>query len=81
MHHSFARGVHLLEGVQGHVVEVAGAVQISLFVSHYLLKQVVFSSFSLLLLQQQVVSRGDLIMFVVLNVGYSLVQITVWADA
>jgi len=81
VHHGFSRGVHLLEGVQGHVVEVASAVQISLFVPHHLLKQVVFASFSLLLLQQQVVSRSDLIMFVVLDVCYCLVQITVWADA
>jgi len=80
VHHNFARSLDLLEGVQSDVVQVAGAVKISLLVPHDLLKEVVSSSFSLLPLQKEVVGGSDLVVFVVLDVGDCLVQVTVWTD-
>jgi hypothetical protein len=48
MHHYLARSLNFLQAVERDVIQVAGRVEVSLFVSHYLIKEVVFSSFSLL---------------------------------
>ena len=55
MHHDFARRLYLLQAVEGHVVEVAGAIQIPLLIPHDLLKKDIPARLPLLLLQQQVV--------------------------
>ena len=55
MHHDFAWCLDLLQTIQRYVIEIRRAIQVSLLISHHLLKQVVSSCFSLLLLQQQVV--------------------------
>lgn len=80
MHHDLARSLHFLQAVERDVVEVAGAVQISLLVPHDLFEKVVTASLALLLLEQQVVSRSDLVMLVVLNICDRLVQVTVRTD-
>lgn len=80
MHHDLARSLHFLQAVECDVVEVAGAVQISLLVPHDLFEKVVTASLALLLLEQQVVSRRDLVMLVVLNICDRLVQVTVRTD-
>lgn len=72
VHHYFARGLDLLQAVERHIVQVTCAVQISLLVTHDLLEEYISTSFSLLLLQQQVVSRCDLVVLVILNISYSL---------
>ena len=81
MHHDLAWCLNLLEAIESNIVEITGAVQISLLISHYLLEEVVPPRLSLLFLDQQIVSRGNLIMFVVLNICNCLVEITVWRDA
>ena len=81
VHHDLARSLDLLQGVQSDIVEVTRAIQVPLFVAHHLLEEVVSSSLPLLSLQEQVVSRRDLVMLVVLNVSDGLIQVTVWADA
>jgi len=81
VHHNFTRGLHFLETVDLQVVKVRCAIEVSLLVTHHLFEQIVTASFSLTLFKQQVVSRGDLIMFVVLNVGNRLVKVAVGADA
>lgn len=73
IHHTFPIGWNLLQSVDLHIVQVTGTVQISLFVSHHLFEKHVTSCFSLLFLQQQVISRCYLVMFVILNVCYSLI--------
>ena len=47
--------------------QVAGAVQVFALVEGHLLEDVVLPSGSLFLLEQQVVSAGDLVVFIVLN--------------
>ena len=81
VHHDLAWSLDLLQGVQGDIVEVARAIQVPLFVAHHLLEEVVSSSLPLLSLQEQVVSRSDLVVLVVLNVSDCLIQVTVWTDA
>ena len=81
MHHDLSWSLDLLQGVQRDIVEVARAIQVPLLVAHHLLEEVVSSSLPLLSLQEQVVSRRDLVVLVVLNVSDGLVQVTVWADA
>ena len=56
VHHDLAWGLDLLKAVEWHVVEIACAVQVSLFVTHHLLEKDISSSLSLLLLEQQIVS-------------------------
>lgn len=73
MHHDLAWSLNLLEAVQRDVIEVACAIEVSLLVAHDLLEEVVSTSFSLFLLQQQVVGRCDLVVLVVLNIRYSLI--------
>jgi len=80
VHHNFTRSLDLLEGVQSDVVQVACAVKVPFFVTHHLLEEVVSTSLSLLPLQKEVISRSYLVVFVVLNVGDGLVQVTVWTD-
>ena len=64
----------LLQRVDGlHIVQVAGAVQIPLLVAHHLLEEHISTRLPLLLFEQQVVRARNLIMFIVLNVCYSLV--------
>ena len=73
VHHDLSRSLDLLQTVERNIIEVTGAVQISLLISHDLLEKVVSACFSLLSFQQQVICWCYLIMFVVLNVSYSLV--------
>ena len=72
MHHDLPRCLNLLKAVEGHVVEVACAIEVPLLISHNLFKENISASLALFLLQQEVVSRGDLIVFVVLDVSYGL---------
>lgn len=81
MHHNFARCLDLLKTVQSDVIQVACTVEISLFVSHNLLKEVITASLSLLFLKQQVVCRCNLVMLVILNIRYSLCQVTIRANS
>ena len=81
MHHNFAWCLDLLETIQCDVIQVACTVEISLFVPHNLLKEVITASLSLLFLKQQVVCRGNLVMLVILNIRYSLCQVAVGADS
>ena len=77
MHHDFAWSLDLLQAIQCNVIKVACGVEISLFVSHNLLKEVITASLSLFLLKQQVVCRCNLIMLIILNIRYSLCQIAI----
>ena len=81
MHHNFAWRLDLLQTVECNVIEVTCAVKISLFIPHNLFEEVVTASFSLFFLEQKVVSGGDLIMLIILNIRYSLCQITIRTDA
>ena len=81
VHQHFAWSMHLLEAIQSDIVQIAGAVQIPLFVSHDLLEKVVSPRLPLLLFQQQIVSRSDLVVLIILNICNCLVQIAVWTDA
>ncbi len=81
MHHNFPWCLDLLETVQSDVIQVACTIEISLLVSHNLLKEVITASLSLLFLKQQVVCRGNLVMLVILNIRYSLCQVAVRADS
>lgn len=81
MHHNFAWCLDLLETVQCDVIQVACTVEISLFVPHNLLKETITASLSLLFLKQQVVCRGNLVMLVILNIRYSLCQVTIRANS
>jgi hypothetical protein len=55
MHHDFSWGLDLLQAVQGYVIQVTSAVEVSLFVSHHLLEKVISASFPLLSFQKQVI--------------------------
>ena len=81
VHHDLARSLDLLQGVQGDIVEVACAIEVPLLISHDLFKENISASLALFLLQQEVVSRGDLIVFVVLDVSYGLAQVAIGTDA
>ena len=80
MHHDFAWSLDFLQAVECDVIEVACTVEISLFVSHNLLKEMVTASLSLFLLKQQVISRCNLIMLIILNIRYSLCQVAIRAN-
>ena len=80
MHHNFARSLDLLQAIQSNVIKVTCRVEISLFVSHNLLKEVITASLSLFLLKQQVVCGCDLIMLIILNIRYSLCQVAIRAN-
>ena len=56
VHHDLAWCLDLLKAVEGHVVEITCTVQVSLFVTHYLLEKDISSSLSLLLLEKKIVS-------------------------
>jgi len=81
MHHDLSRSLHLLEAVEGDVVQVTGAIEVSLFVPHHLFEQIVPPCLPLLLLEQQVIGRCNLVVLVVLDVSHCLVQVAVRADA
>ena len=81
MHHNFAWSLNLLKTIERHIVQIASTVQVSLLVSHDLLKEDITTGLSLLFLKQQIISGGNLIVLVVLNVSYGLTQIAIWADA
>ena len=55
VHHYLPWGLYLLQAIQSDIVKVASAVEISLLVSHNLLKKVVSTRCSLLSFQQQVI--------------------------
>jgi hypothetical protein len=69
-----------LQTIEGYVIEIAGAIEIPLFVSHDLLKKVVSARFTLLSLEKQIVCGRNLVVLIILNVSYSLIQITVWTN-
>lgn len=56
MHHDFARRLYFLQAIKGHVVEVAGAVEVPLLVPHNLLEEDITTGFSLFFLQEKIVS-------------------------
>ena len=76
MHHTLA-SVDLLESIESEIIEVIGRVEVPLLVPHHLLEEVVSARLPLLSLQQQVVSRGNLVVLVVLNIGHCLAQVAV----
>ena len=80
MHHDFAWSLNVLQAVEGHVIEVARAVQVPLLVSHDLLEEDVAARFSLLFLEKKIIGGGNLIMLIILNVSYGLAQIAVWTN-
>lgn len=55
MHHDLSRSLDLLQTVQGNIIEVASAIEVSLFVPHHLLEKVVSSCFPLLSFQKQII--------------------------
>ena len=81
MHHNFSWSLNFLQRIQRYIVEVAGTIEIPLFVSHDLLEEVIAASFTLLLFQKKVISWRDLVVFIVLDIRYSLAQVAIWADA
>ena len=81
MHHDFAWGLHLHSAIELYLVQIGCGIQVSFLISGHLLKKVVTPSFSLLLFQQQIVSRGYLVVLIVLDISHSLVQVAVWTDA
>jgi len=56
MHHNFSWSLNFLQRIQRYIVEVAGTIEIPLFVSHDLLEEVIAASFTLLLFQKKVIS-------------------------
>lgn len=73
VHHDLTWSLDLLQAIESYVVQVAGAVKISLFVTHHLLEKVISPSFPLFSFEKQIVCWRNLIMFIVLNVRYSLI--------
>ena len=69
-----------METVKGDIIKIAGTVEISLLVPHYLFEEAITTSLTLLFLQEKIVCRGNLVMLIVLNIRYSLCQIAVWTD-
>ena len=80
MHHYFARSLYFLQSIKCNIIKITCAIQISLFVSHYLFKQIISSCLSLLLFQQQIISTGYLIMLIILYISNSLIKITIWLN-
>ena len=70
-----------MQRIQRYIIEIGGAIEIPLFVSHNLLEEVIAASFTLLLFQKKVISRRDLVVFIVLDIRYSLAKVAIWADA
>ena len=81
MHHDLSRSLDLLQTIKRHVVKVAGAIQVPLLISHYLLEEMVTPCLSLLLLEQEVVGGCDLIVLIILNVSYGLAKVTIGTDS
>lgn len=81
MHDDFARRLNFLQTVKRNVVKIGGRVEVTLFVVHDLLEEHVPAGLTLLPLEQQVVRRRDLVVLVVLDVGDSLGQLAVGANA
>ena len=81
MHHDFAWSLPLHSAIELYLVQIGCGIQISFLISGHLLKKVVTSSFSLLLFQQQIVSRGYLVVFIILDISHSLVQVAIWTDS
>lgn len=77
VHHDLARSLNFLETVERDVVQVVGRVEVTFLVSHDLLEEVVAAGLSLLSLQQQIVSGGDLVVLIVLDVRHRLVEVAV----
>ena len=50
MHHNLARRLYLLQTIEWHVVQIAGAVEVPLLISHYLLKEYITTCLPLLFL-------------------------------
>lgn len=80
MHHRLAWSRYLLKSIDRDVVQIALTIQVSLLISHHLLEKAVLASFSVLLFQEEVVSRSNLIVFVVLNVRNGLVKAAIWLN-
>jgi len=72
MHHDLAWSLDLLKAIQCDIIQVACTVQISLLVSHHLLEEAVTSSLPLFLLKEKVICWCDLIVFIILDIRYSL---------
>lgn len=81
MHHDFSWSLNFLQRIQRYIIEIAGAIEIPLFVSHNLLEEVIATSFTLLLFQKEVVCWRDLVVFIVLDIRYSLAKVAIRADA
>ena len=56
-------------------MDVVRAVQLFAFFESYLLKQIVFARLPFLFLEQEVVGRSDLVVFVVLNISRCVFKI------
>ena len=56
-------------------MDVVSAVQLFAFFESYLLKKIVFARLSFLFLEQEVVGRSDLVVFVVLNISRCVFKI------
>ena len=56
-------------------MDVVSAVQLFAFFESYLLKQIVFARLPFLFLEQEVVGRSDLVVFVVLNISRCVFKI------
>ncbi len=81
MHHNLTRGLNLLKTVEWHVVQIACTVEITLFVAHHLLEEMVSARFALLFLEEKIISGSNLIMLIILDISYGLTQIAVGIDA
>ena len=51
VHHDFSWSLNFLQRIQSYIIEIAGAIEIPLLVSHNLLEKVIAASFTLLLFQ------------------------------
>lgn len=80
VHHDFSRGLDLLQTIKSYIIQVTSAVEVSFFVSHHLLEKVISTSFPLFSFQKQIICWCYLVVLVILDVRYSLIQITVGAD-
>ena len=77
MHHDLAWRLDLLKTIERHIIKVTCTIQVSLLVAHNLLEEMIAARFTLLLLQQQVVCRCNLVMLIILNVSYGLAQVAI----
>ena len=55
MHHDLTWCLDLLETVQSDIIKVAGAVKVSLLVSHHLFEEAVPAGLTLFLLEQEII--------------------------